>query len=1361
MSQSVESLVEERITQLQEISKRRNELLREMYHLIQKRDNLGSVIAVEQDGEENLQLFLDRFDLEKHPETGLIENLQEEEVALPVTPPAYSPVIGHLPVLHGAEEGTSESPVSPLPGSPLAAQEYAPEEAVKQEPQPADVAMDVDQGAANAPEDEPEVLEAPPTQPSRPASRAPSPADDGTKVTEPPDAPAPEAPSPEVRTAETSPSPARTRPASPSRAASSLESPMPQSVDHSSTVSTTEVSGTREPSIAQFSPPRPQRSPSSAPRPSGEAEDAVKAEPLDDEPMDVAEGPPGTQEQPVQVEPQRAQELSQQQSEDHITAILGPSRPASPDAQPLKEEDEQRAAIDYSIPIPSAEPEVGFTFDSGIVDGLVDVDPTPIEPFGPEPPYPLPPLSLLPIEFSRRGKTSKRERKRDKDRDKESRRDDWQPMSLTKWAAVLRANPVHRKMSRATKCLSTRDWSVGIAELRLIRTFERIEALKDAGKWSFRQIKKQRGVGGLTKTHWDYLLDEMKWMRTDFREERKWKLALAYTLAHEALEWHEAGSLEERLRRGICVLWKPPPPDDAEMAEASEPEHADGPFRDSQEGDETGVDSRDTRTPANDYNSDDDSEDEQDKEQQDVIDALEPSTALQDALEQLEESAQASQSQPAGGESVTLKPKLEEVEDLTALGNSDQPRSETAMEVDAVKAEASEGEKAKDKDASDAKAAAPEPATHPGLKSTSKNPIFGKPVAEGDGAHGKNKNKSNQYAPLRDHVVYSQFDKLFLDLDDLGLVKSMSELSTDDFSPTAPPPPPDLTSLFPDLQPYDMLDVAPAPPTGHEGRKKSDRRGDKDDPNKRAEDTTYSKLVPMSKFMQVKPTLVSTLKPSSHWKDGKWQHIEEAPIFADVDLPSARPIEDNLCALFEGGKTSIPIAHPTQLPVPPKENLDKDGHPRPIPITWTPADDALLRQMVEKYPSNWYLVAEAFNSARVTISTDIRTAWDCLSRWREKTSTGPPEDNRPGTPAAAAAAHMTTRGHKRTASQSVAAQAGSSSGGGSQSTEPKKRLRHTLMHDTLRKAAKRREAVQKSNGGPRGKPSAVHETHGSVTKMARLTPAELSRMKAEKEARDAQELLMRRRNDELARQHLLREQAQRAQGLPPDAQQPQPPHTPLMPQSAAGNGVPRPATAQAHMVQQIRGQVGISQQQQQQRIAAAAALAGANARMSPPQLAAAQAAAHFRNMAATAQGQGQGQPGQAGGSGQVPQQSSAAAALSAAAPALSAAHLSPPFGPRATSSSPGLPQRSPPLPAASPANAAVARPPSVPGQPVQMNQMMHMQNMAQYYAQHGFSQDQLQVIMAQFQRAQQQQYAAQQRQQSPAQPGQGSQGGGY
>lgn len=38
---------------------------------------------------------------------------------------------------------------------------------------------------------------------------------------------------------------------------------------------------------------------------------------------------------------------------------------------------------------------------------------------------------------------------------------------------------------------------------------ERVEALKREGRWGFRQPRKQRGVGGTIKTHWDHLMDEM------------------------------------------------------------------------------------------------------------------------------------------------------------------------------------------------------------------------------------------------------------------------------------------------------------------------------------------------------------------------------------------------------------------------------------------------------------------------------------------------------------------------------------------------------------------------------------------------------------------------------------------------------------------------------------------------------------------------------------------------------------------------------------------------------------------------------------------------------------------------------------
>lgn len=378
-------------------------------------------------------------------------------------------------------------------------------------------------------------------------------------------------------------------------------------------------------------------------------------------------------------------------------------------------------------------------------------------------------------------------------------------------------------------------------------------------------------------------------MRTDFREERRWKLALAYTLAHAVVEWHEAGSFEERVRRRIVVLWKRPPPEDAEMADATEGDHVDGPF--TQDPDENGVESRETGTPMDGYASDDESEDEQDK---DAADSLEPASILQDALQQLEDQATVSNSQSSG---VTLKPKLEEIEDLTALKARGIDRDENAMEVDAKKPPRLGTVKPVDVATSATQGISE---SHPGLKSYSKNPVLGVPGRDGEVAHGKTKHKINQFAAIREHIVYSDINKLFVDLDDLDLVKSMSELSTDEppaASTTTPSHAPyDLTAIFPDLQPYAMLDIAPH----NEPRKKSERKSDRDDPNKRAEDATYTKVVPVNKFMFVKPALISTVKPATYLKDGHWEPIEPTPVFADVEVPPARPIDENLCCELSG-----------------------------------------------------------------------------------------------------------------------------------------------------------------------------------------------------------------------------------------------------------------------------------------------------------------------------------------------------------------------------------------------------------------------------------------------------------------------------
>lgn len=234
----------------------------------------------------------------------------------------------------------------------------------------------------------------------------------------------------------------------------------------------------------------------------------------------------------------------------------------------------------------------------------------------------------------------------------------------------------------------------------------------------------------------------------------------------------------------------------------------------------------------------------------------------------------------------------------------------------------------------------------------------------------------------------------------------------------------------------------------------------------------------------------------------------------------------------------------------------KDKGKRGVDHIWSASDDILLRSLSDKYPNNWALIAECFNGSRLTTPTDRRSASDCLERWKEKW--GPEMRQRPleivqapleETMVPSTPSQMTTRGVKRLASSSVSSQNAPIIVSGS---EPKKRRRHLLLQDSMRKAAKKRaELAQKMVGeffksvisvgkhfiehflaGQRKTP-AIHETHGQYSKMPKLTPAELSRMKAEKDARDVQDLaLARRRQEELARQNLLREQSQRTAVAP-------------------------------------------------------------------------------------------------------------------------------------------------------------------------------------------------------------------------------------
>ncbi len=79
--------------------------------------------------------------------------------------------------------------------------------------------------------------------------------------------------------------------------------------------------------------------------------------------------------------------------------------------------------------------------------------------------YTLPHAKFLPLDQQRRLKLGKTLRKKEKEKDKtpESRKDgidDWTPLGISKWGVTIRANPLWKRVSRATKTMSTRDWNV-------------------------------------------------------------------------------------------------------------------------------------------------------------------------------------------------------------------------------------------------------------------------------------------------------------------------------------------------------------------------------------------------------------------------------------------------------------------------------------------------------------------------------------------------------------------------------------------------------------------------------------------------------------------------------------------------------------------------------------------------------------------------------------------------------------------------------------------------------------------------------------------------------------------------------------
>ncbi|KDN72291.1 hypothetical protein CSUB01_06218 [Colletotrichum sublineola] len=117
--------------------------------------------------------------------------------------------------------------------------------------------------------------------------------------------------------------------------------------------------------------------------------------------------------------------------------------------------------------------------------------------------------------------------------------------------------PIEVILNQSHKTVSTPDAYVAIQDNQACRVLRRVYHLQQHDKWSLRQPKRCPEPVR-PESHLDVLLQEMKWMRTDFREEKKWKLAAARNLAHACAEW--VASTEEERKDIQVPAYIPPKP---------------------------------------------------------------------------------------------------------------------------------------------------------------------------------------------------------------------------------------------------------------------------------------------------------------------------------------------------------------------------------------------------------------------------------------------------------------------------------------------------------------------------------------------------------------------------------------------------------------------------------------------------------------------------------------------------------------------------------------------------------------------------------------------------------------------------------
>lgn len=383
-------------------------------------------------------------------------------------------------------------------------------------------------------------------------------------------------------------------------------------------------------------------------------------------------------------------------------------------------------------------------------------------------------------------------------------------------------------------------------------------------------------------------------MQTDFREERRWKIALAYELAICVQEWHIAGSKEERVRLGITGEYKKPVSVDY-VPSATNDDQVEIPADDHEDSDaasdeDVEMSDSDAKADGNDkeQTKERDSSEEDAQDQRAVHDALNPDAIFTEALDEAEQNVATTNAETGESlnETSSTAVKLEESE------SNNLPHIAQSSSGDIQMGEA--GENKASQPSEEMKAETTESAS--GLKDSSSNPILNviaEPSTEVQEVSPPKEQKPlftpEQTKRLRSSLASLPGETLFVSLDQLLSISEEELLKS--FPADEDPsklPEWDPRSVFPEMQAFGMQEVSKCDIVGGipvDGKKRGDKKLDKDDPSRRIDETVYNKLYPASRFMNMKPTLVSALQPARRWRKGKWVELDESPVVSDVDAP--------------------------------------------------------------------------------------------------------------------------------------------------------------------------------------------------------------------------------------------------------------------------------------------------------------------------------------------------------------------------------------------------------------------------------------------------------------------------------------------